>query len=522
LGYVLHIVLALAAVIASEQGLGTGRELPWAVLVPLAVPHTLAWIDRKLFLRGRFRLAGVVYASIGASATALYAALLLVCGWSQSVARWTGTPASAIEWPEPSALLVFAPFVVYTLVAIDARVRIGGARDHEAARQRRFQVRLFLSSVAPFAVLVVASWAIGIDETVRAHVEHVQLWGGAFAAALILATMLLLPTLLRRTWDTQPIPPGPRRELLTEFARRIGFRCRELVQWNTGFQMSNAAVVGIGASRVVLFSDLLLAQLPERELLAVFAHEIGHVVRHHVVVFVAWSIALFLGVELSVRELGVESEWVATATLAAALVAWYFAFGWYSRRVELEADLHSVATTGDVEAMVAALERVGGPHSQERGSWRHFSTSRRVEFLLEAVQDPRGGRRLVRQLRWIGRLGLVLSAIAIAAQTWSLWKSLPADRVTVELALGRYETALERSREVEGLDEETFVLVQRAAAIDAARREPGQLREAAELARDAGRDAEALDLYYLATLRGERGLDGEIEALESRLRTGSR
>ena len=63
--------------------------------------------------------------------------------------------------------------------------------------------------------------------------------------------------------------------------------------------MANAAIVGfLPGHRTVLFSDSLLAGLPPRELAAVFAHEIGHARRHHVLVFGAWTLVFFLAGDL--------------------------------------------------------------------------------------------------------------------------------------------------------------------------------------------------------------------------------
>jgi Zn-dependent protease with chaperone function len=520
LGYLLHILIALGALAAAEEGFATGREAPLVVLALAVVPHVLAWLVRRLVLAGRFRAAEALFRASAFAPAALHSVAVLSLGWATTVERWTGAEPQIVGWPHPAALLGLAPFCAYTLLSIDARARLTDSRRSEAARIRLFQARMLASSIAPIAVFLVLTWTVGLEPAWRARIEYVGLWGGAFALLLIVLSIVFLPWVLRSTLDTSTLPPGPRRAMLEEFARRIGFRCRSLVQWNTGAQMANAAVVGIGPGRTVLFSDLLLAQLGDRELLAVFAHEIGHVARRHVLVFVAWSAAWFVAADLALSYLEVEDVWIGIAVLTATVALWYLAFGLLSRRTELEADLFSVATTGDLESMIAALERVGSPHTRALGSWRHFSTERRVEFLRRATAEPRIAEDLKRRMGRLGRIGLVLGLVALAAEAWSLARSLPEDRVRVALALGDDEGAAEAMRRL-GEPNAGFERL-----IEASKRNraatPEQLQEGARREARNGDPAVALDLFLLAQLRGAPDADEEIEALEERLRTGSR
>ena len=118
-----------------------------------------------------------------------------------------------------------------------------------------------------------------------------------------------------------------------------------------------------------------------------FAHEIGHARRHHVLVFVSWTAGFFLCADLALARWLPSGELWATSALVAAVALWYAGFGWLSRRFELDADLFSVELTGDVEGMVCALDSVGGPHGGARRTWRHFSIDARVQFLRSFALD---------------------------------------------------------------------------------------------------------------------------------------
>ena len=520
--YLLHIVVALSLVMAEAEGLGLDVQVPWAVAALALVPHALAWLVRKLGIAGHFSMGGWVLLALRHSALGCFALAALALGWSSSVAQWSGTRFDLRSWPGLEILLVLVPFLAYTLLAIDARVRLLDRRPEQRSDLRRLELRSLFASLLPFVVMIAATAALGLHEPLRVQVEHVGLWSALFAAGLLAVLVWLLPWLLRHAWNTSPLPAGRARSTLEGLASKLGFRCRELVVWHTGFQQANAAVVGIGPARTVLFSDLLLAQLGERELEAVFAHEIGHVVRHHVLVFAAGSLALLLGADLLIDSLGFGDSVEGLVLLGLTLLLWYFVFGWLSRRVELEADWHALETTGDAEALISALERVGGTRGRGRDSWRHFGTARRTEFLRSAASDPSIGRRLARRLQRFGIAGGVAVALVLAVQARGLLKSYPRDQVVASLASGHYAQAADWASKVPALEPEVSALVSRALSTGECAPSTERL---VELAREAQvRDAriEAHEYFTLAYLRGERSVDVELEALEAELTTGSR
>lgn len=505
MGYLVHLLLALVAHGLAEQGLTLPFEQPLLVLLLAAVPYVLAALARRASLRGRFARASLLLGALHWCPPALHALSVCALSWTRSVDERLGFAVRLYDWPQPAVFVALAPFLVLSVLSIDARARGLGTRQEAMAHARRFQMRMFASGLAPLVVYVLLAWAIGSDAVLRARVEHVGLYGALFAGSLLLLFLALLPFLLARTWDTEPLRPGPLRDLLEALGRLARFRCREILLWRTGEQMANAAVVGIAPRlRVVLLSDVLLGQLLPRETLAVFAHEIGHAKHHHVLVFVCWTVAFFLGADLVAQHWLPPGELAAMGLLGGLLVVWYLAFGWLSRRFELDADLYSVELTGDVDAMVGALEQVGGPHGRGRRSWRHFSTRQRVEFLERHRSEPAHGARLRRQLRRFALAGGALAVAAILAQGAGLVADLPEDLALADLALGRYAQAAERLDGVDAPDEDLARTVELVASLDARGIELDArgLELEALAALRAGADQAAADLVEVALLRG--------------------
>jgi len=464
MGYLLHIFLALGIQALGEADLILGRAGAWPLIPLLFVPHALGAVARRAALAGRFSRAALIGRFVQLAPPASFLVIVL-CGWVQDVRRWTGSELSVFGWPEPAVLLSLAPFLVLQLLAIDALARLQEDRPVHRRRARAFQARMFLASLLPIAVYLALASAVGASDVTRVYVERVALFNAAFVTGLFVLLALLLPTLLRNAWETAPIPPGPERELLRSVARLARFEARELLVWHTGNSMANAAIVGlVPRSRVVLFSDSLLALLDQRELAAVFAHEIGHAVRHHVGIFLAWALVFFMGGDLVVSAIGPEDDWGAGGSMLLVFGLWYLSFGWLSRRFELEADLYSLELLGDPAAMISALERVGG-RLRDIAGWRHFSTSVRIAFIERAWAEHGFIPRFRRRLRRWALLGVGLAIVVLGLQARGLLASLDEDLVIADLSLGRYAAAAERAGRLADDDEGLVGLAARARSL---------------------------------------------------------
>jgi len=520
MGYLFHILLAVGVQAIGEADMGLGFEFPLGLAMLLCVPHLLGVRARRLGRAGQFARAARVLRLLQHSAPFLHLVAVAGLGWVDSVRGWTGARLDLFGWPEPAMLLALAPYVVFELLAIDAHPRANDFPHADRRNIRAFQVRMFLSGLLPLFLYLAVAWGIGANDSIRVHIERVAIWNAVFVVSMLLVLALFLPALLKNTWETARLDSGPQRELLDVVAKRAGFDCRELLMWKTGNMMANAAIVGFTPGRrVVLFSDSLLGMLGLRELAAVFAHEIGHAVRHHVLIFLAWALAIFLGGDLIATYWLADmpgGEWTAGAAALAILGVWYFGFGWLSRRFECEADLYSVELLGDHSAMISALERVGG-RLRDVAGWRHFSTAKRVAFLERAVLESGFAARFRRRLRFWALLGVALALVAAGIQGLELVRSYPEDRVEALLCLGDYTGAGSRAAEVEGLSPETLALVQVGARLSAATAgevDVATIDAALTQALVERRLELALALAELAYLREGRGFEAIAYTLE--------
>lgn len=233
-------------------------------------------------------------------------------------------------------------------------------------------------------------------------------------AVFFLFLALVFPPLLLKIWGCHPMAPGYVRGQLESFCRRLNLGYQDIMVWPLfGGQMVTAGVVGfIARFRYILVTPGLLASLTADEIDAVLAHEIGHVKRYHMqlylFVLVGFSIIINPIVELFLYGV-LHGDWfyqladrinVTTAdllefSLPAALLVLVvfflrFVFAFFMRNFERQADLHAFTSLGSGAAISDALEKVALVSGDIRDlpSWHHFGISQRVDFLAACDKDP--------------------------------------------------------------------------------------------------------------------------------------
>lgn len=394
-----------------------------------------------------------------------FAVLLWPGGWA-TLAAATRPAAGDV----PALVLAMAPWLVLVLLSRAATFPAERALGLQPLAFRASLVqatRMGMLVVAPLLLLGAGAAAVGAlvatdREPFRTAADLAARYdfvsGGLLLAGLA-AVLAVFPVIAMRILGARPMEDGPLRRRLEAYARRVGLRYRDLYVWRTGGTLPNAAVLGVGARlRCVVFTDALLDRLGEEEVEAVFAHEAGHALHHHLPLFffftVGYMLALFAAsrwVSPATTALIEESPLLAAAGALGGMVLYFgLLFGFVSRRLEQQADVHGLLTVGlpGGEApsavladparhphlrAVAAGEAEAGDHPfvrsldgiaeavggvREITGWRHFSIADRVEFLRRFCREPAVRASYRGRLRALqGVLGGMLLLFAAAAAT---------------------------------------------------------------------------------------------------------
>ncbi len=240
----------------------------------------------------------------------------------------------------------------------------------------------------------------------------------------LIGFVLFGPWLIIRMWGCRPLPQDHVKAELERFCSDHDFRTGGLLLWPVfGGEMLTAGVVGIlPGLRYILITSGLLRTLDIGELKAVVAHEMGHVRKKHLLLFVFLLILFILFTYdlsdtltlLALSNRTIFNWSVAPGDFAASLVSllsslpvivlmvlfFRFVFGYFLRNSERQADLYAMELVGDSQPLISSLEKIAF-HSgriEDIPSWHHYSIRQRIECLVEASKNRSLIRRHNRKL----------------------------------------------------------------------------------------------------------------------------
>ncbi|NTV12844.1 MAG: M48 family metalloprotease [Desulfobulbaceae bacterium] len=286
-------------------------------------------------------------------------------------------------------------------------------------------------------------------------------WGELAVLLVFFATLMFwFPPLMVKMMGCLPLSRGENRERIEVFCRRQGIAFGEICSWPLfGGRVLSAGVVGmVGKYRYLLLTPALLETASPDELEAVLAHEIGHVKKHHLILYLLLLMGLGVLIQLGVQPLlygllgsplllGIFLEFagdpqsllsVLTGVPLVILAILYvrFVFGYFMRNFERQADLYAYRASGGAGPLSAILEKIAwlGGNIRERPCWHHFGIGQRIDYLRECAEGKR--KPLWQEVKVYASLALfALFLCGAVLATWQLGNYLNViERPGAELA----------------------------------------------------------------------------------------
>lgn len=207
--------------------------------------------------------------------------------------------------------------------------------------------------------------------------------------------------------------------------------------------MLTAGVMGIVPGlRYILLTPALIETMSLTELEAVMAHEIGHVKKYHMLLYVMLIagfsllvgllaepfIYLFLSLDflnkmMAMSGISVETVLVlvgAVPLLVFMLLYFRFVFGYFIRNFERQADLFSLQSIGNGQALVSAFEKIAvlSGNIRDQPNWHHFGIGERIDCLEQAEREPEQIERHNRKVRnsLFAYMAILLATIVLVRQ----------------------------------------------------------------------------------------------------------
>lgn len=269
-------------------------------------------------------------------------------------------------------------------------------------------------------------------------------WGDLlFFGVFLIFVLIFFPPLVRSLWGCKKLPEGYLKSQLDEFCAKQNFSADFYLWPLFEGRVLTAGVMGIVPGlRYILITPALIETMTKAELEAVMAHEIGHVKKYHLLLYVlliagfsllAGMVAeplIYLLLSLSflnklIVASGISPESVLTLVGAAPLLLFMiiyfrFIFGYFIRNFERQADLFSLQAIGNGQAMVSAFEKIAALSGNIRDlpNWHHFGIGERIDCLEHAEKEPsviEGHNRKVRY-SLIAYIVMIFLAVVLVRQ----------------------------------------------------------------------------------------------------------
>jgi len=420
-------------------------------------PRLPAWASGSLFVLGLIcyeRLAQFIHRKAGSRSSAGYfraerqasllalfffALAIYVCDlkYYLSIVSWAKALPSLVN---VAGLCLFFLYLSLMWRAGKSHYQNIFGRTYTTAGFIALNIKVNLPIVLPWVLLSLCYDLFVLLPWSGLHGLLLSAWGDLlFFVMFLFFVLLVFPPLVRRLWGCIRMPASTLKDQLTAFCARQKFAA-ELYLWPLfEGRVLTAAVMGfVPGLRYVLITPGLIEALTLEELEAVMAHEIGHVKKKHLLLYLmliaGFSLIVGLGTEpwnyfllsqdsfyslMRWSGLSAEAMLVAgtTITLLMVMLLYFrYLFGYFIRNFERQADLHVFAALGSSHALVSAFEKIAllCGNIRDQPNWHHFGIGERVVFLEKCEQNPQERGRHQRRV-WFSLAAylLVLTAVVL-------------------------------------------------------------------------------------------------------------
>ena len=329
-----------------------------------------------------------------------------------AITSWTSASPSA-----PSTVALYALILVIAYLAL--RLPIAFYQGFLLERRYGLSCETVGGWVSDYskAALLAILLAVGGAEVVYTAMRWSPEWWWVLAAACFGVVMVVLAriapvALLPLFYHFEPLERESLRARLEALSARAGVPVLGAYVWGLGdkTKRANAALIGTGSTRRILLSDTLLVNYSDDEIEVILAHEMGHHVQGDIRNGLVLESLLILG-SLGTGAAVLSAWWPALGLtgpsdvaglpllfLAGTLFTFAFApaLNALARRNERRADRYALGLTGNTDAFVSAMRRLGAQNlAEERPSraavWL-FHTHPPIEERIESARRYRTSR----------------------------------------------------------------------------------------------------------------------------------
>lgn len=266
------------------------------------------------------------------------------------------------------ATLPLIPFSWYDTMHIEEKYGFNRTKGKTFAGD---QIKEFLLQLGLMVGL--ASMVMGLHKSFG---DWLILAFAVFATLFLLFITFLYPFFSRIFNKFTPLEDGELKEGITKLLEKNGYKVRaiQVMDASRRSTKSNAYFTGFGKMKTIVLYDTLVAAMTTDEILAVFAHEMGHglhkdTLKNHILTFLqmlvlgllAWATLRYPEIFVPFGFEGVNYGFAVILIMSVefALISPLFGLvmSWFSRRAEYRADAQAVKE-GYGPALISALKKL--------------------------------------------------------------------------------------------------------------------------------------------------------------------
>lgn len=400
----------------------------------------------KLFSRPRaIRSAGYFQTEKQLSVLALFffGASLYLCDlkYYLSLLSFGNTTPALVNL---AGLLLFVIFLAIMWRAGQSNYELIFGRKHSTPAFILSNIKANLPIVLPWLILSLLYDVVALVPLPGLQQVIASEWGDLlFFGVFLFFVLIFFPPLVRRLWGCKKLSDGYLKRNLDVFCAKQNFSADYYLWPLFEGRMLTAGVMGIVPGlRYILLTPALIETMSRAELEAIMAHEIGHVKKYHMLLYVfliaGFSLLVgmlaepFIYMLLSLQSLntlitvsGISAETALTLVGAVPLLIFmllYFRiiFGYFIRNFERQADLFSLEKMGNSQALVSAFEKISAlsGNIRDQHNWHHFGIGERIDCLEDAERSPGQIRRHDKKVRYslLAYVAVVLLAVVLVRQ----------------------------------------------------------------------------------------------------------
>jgi Zn-dependent protease with chaperone function len=319
--------------------------------------------------------------------------------------------------PTLLALLFLAVFVFYLAI-----VWIFAYGSYQELYRPDISRQSYVFSNISFSIPVLLPWLFlsGIADIIRAlpfegPKSFMATTEGevSYFIFFLLAVAILGPFVIQKFWRCKPLENGYYRSRIESLCRRAELAYADILYWPIfGGKMVTAGVMGLVKKfRYILVTNSLLQLLEPEEIDAVIAHEIGHIKKKHLLLYlgffvgymlvsyVAFDVIIFAIIyaepvhwlidKTGFSQTAVISSISSVVIISVFLIYFRFIFGFFMRNFERQADTYVYALFDSGKPLISTLEKIAATSGQsaDKPNWHHFSIRQRIDFLRKCEAD---------------------------------------------------------------------------------------------------------------------------------------